>query len=93
MFGLRWDKLAGAITDVCPNLSGKNARLLNGMQNKVTEINLGRKITYLGCIIHWEVLCKSVLKMNHVVDVVTKMVNLIRARALNHRVCCTLGDK
>lgn len=30
-------------------------------------------------------MCKSVLKMNHVVDVVTKTVNLIRARALNHR--------
>ncbi|GCC27427.1 hypothetical protein chiPu_0005851 [Chiloscyllium punctatum] len=32
-----------------------------------------------------EVLCKSVLKINHVVDVVTKIVNFIRARALNHR--------
>ncbi|GCC26196.1 hypothetical protein chiPu_0004611 [Chiloscyllium punctatum] len=31
-----------------------------------------------------EVLCKSVLKINHVVDVVTKIVNFIRARALNH---------
>jgi len=31
------------------------------------------------------VLCKSVLKINHVVDVVTKIVNFIRARALNHR--------
>ncbi|GCC25077.1 hypothetical protein chiPu_0003482 [Chiloscyllium punctatum] len=32
-----------------------------------------------------EVLCKSVLKINHVVDAVTKIVNFIRARALNHR--------
>ncbi|GCC38090.1 hypothetical protein chiPu_0016601 [Chiloscyllium punctatum] len=32
-----------------------------------------------------EVLCKSVLKINHVVDVVTKIVNFMKARALNHR--------
>lgn len=37
------------------------------------------------CIIHQRVLCRSVLKLNHVIDVVTKTVNFIRARALNHR--------
>ncbi|XP_067447162.1 general transcription factor II-I repeat domain-containing protein 2A-like [Thunnus thynnus] len=36
------------------------------------------------CIIHQEVLCKSVLKLNHVVDVVTKLVNFIWERSLNH---------
>ena len=55
------------------------------MQHKVTEINPVQKLTFLHCIIHQEVLCKTVLKMKHVVDVVTKTVNFIRARALNHR--------
>ncbi|KAK0137979.1 General transcription factor II-I repeat domain-containing protein 2B [Merluccius polli] len=32
-----------------------------------------------------QALCKSVLKLSHVVDVVTTTVNFIRARALNHR--------
>ncbi|GCC28423.1 hypothetical protein chiPu_0006853 [Chiloscyllium punctatum] len=31
-----------------------------------------------------EALCKSMLKINHVGDAVTKIVNIIRARALNH---------
>lgn len=78
--GLKWDKLAGVTTDGCPNLTGKNSGLLKRMQDKVTENN-----QFLHCILRQEVLCKSVLKMNHVVDVVTKTVNFIRARALNHR--------
>ncbi|XP_026582021.1 general transcription factor II-I repeat domain-containing protein 2A-like, partial [Pseudonaja textilis] len=69
----------------CPNLTGRNVGLLKRMQDKVTEINPEQKLTFLHCIIHQEVLCRSVLKMNYVVDVVTKTVNFIRARALNHR--------
>ncbi|KAK7886618.1 hypothetical protein WMY93_026239 [Mugilogobius chulae] len=83
--GLKWDKLAGVTTDGCPNLTGKNVGLLKKMQDKVTEMNPEQKLTFLHCIIHQEVLCKSVLKMSHVVDVVTKTVNFIRARSLNHR--------
>lgn len=51
------------------------------MQDKVTEINPVQKVEFLHCILHQHVLCKSVLK----IDVVTKIVNFIRARALNHR--------
>lgn len=83
--GLKWDKLAGVTTDGCPNLTVKNVGLLKRMQDEVTEMNLEQKLTFLHCIIHQEVLCKSVLKMNHAVDVVTKTVNFIRIRALNHR--------
>ncbi len=82
--GLKWDKLTGVTTDGCPNLTGKNVGLLKRMQDKVTEINPEQKLILLHCIIHQEVLCKSVLKINHVIDVVTKIVNFIRARALNH---------
>ena len=82
---LEWEILAGVTTDGCPNLTGKNVGLLKRMQDKVTEMNPEQKLTFLHCILHQEVLCKSVLKMNHVIDVVTKIVNFIRARALNHR--------
>ncbi|XP_061127419.1 general transcription factor II-I repeat domain-containing protein 2B-like [Syngnathus typhle] len=83
--GLRWDRLAGVTTDGCPNLTGKNVGLLKRMQDKVSEIDADQKLVFLHCIIHQHVLCKSVLKINHVIDVVTKIVNFIRARALNHR--------
>ena len=83
--GLKWDRLAGVTTDGCPNLTGKNVGLLKRMQDKVTEIDADQKLVFLHCIIHQHVLCKSVLKINQVIDVVTKIVNFIRARALNHR--------
>ncbi|XP_039623539.1 general transcription factor II-I repeat domain-containing protein 2A-like [Polypterus senegalus] len=85
MLGLEWDKLVSVTTDGCPNLMEKNAGLLRRMQDKVTEINPEQKLIFLHFIIHQEMLCKSVLKISHVVDVVTKIVNFIRARALNHR--------
>ncbi|XP_071059413.1 general transcription factor II-I repeat domain-containing protein 2B-like [Pseudochaenichthys georgianus] len=72
-------------TDGCPNLTGKKFGLLKRMQDKVTGIDADQKLVCLHCIIHQHVLCKSVLKIDHVIDVVTKMVNFIRARALNHR--------
>ncbi|XP_068449722.1 general transcription factor II-I repeat domain-containing protein 2B-like [Clinocottus analis] len=88
--GLRWDRLAGdaslaSPTDGCPNLTGKNVGLLKWMQDKVTEIDADQKLVLLHCIVHQHVLCKSVLKVSHVTDVVTKTVNFIRARALHHR--------
>ena len=55
------------------------------MQDKVTEINAEQKLIFLHCILHQHVLCKLVLKIDGVIDVVTKIVNFIRARALNHR--------
>ena len=67
--------------------------ILKRMQDKVSEINPQLKLLFLHCIIHQEALCKSVLKMYHVTDVVTKLVNFIRARALNHRQCVTLLEE
>ncbi|XP_076022136.1 general transcription factor II-I repeat domain-containing protein 2B-like [Genypterus blacodes] len=63
----------------------KNTGLLKHMHDKVTEIDTDQKFVFFHCIIHQHVLCKSVLKIKHVIDVVTKIVNFIRARALNHR--------
>ncbi|XP_060764588.1 general transcription factor II-I repeat domain-containing protein 2B-like [Neoarius graeffei] len=79
------DKLAGVTTDGCPNMTGENVGLLKRLQDKVNEINADQKVIFLHCILHQHVLCKSVLKINRVIDVVTKTVNFIRARALNHR--------
>ena len=59
----------------------------------MTEMNPVQKLTFLHCIIHEIVLCKSLLKMNNVVDAVTKIVNFIRAKALNHRQFVALLDE
>lgn len=91
--GLKWDRLAGVTTDGCPNITGKNVGLLKRMQDKVTEIDADQKLVFLHCIIHQHVLCKSVLKIDHVIYVVTKIVNFIRARALNHRQFVTLLEE
>ncbi|XP_042337051.1 general transcription factor II-I repeat domain-containing protein 2B-like, partial [Plectropomus leopardus] len=91
--GPKWDRLAGVTTDGCPHLTGKNVGLLKRMQDKMAETDPDQKLVFLHCIIHQHVLCKSVLKMNHVIDVVTKIVNFIRARALNHRQFVTLLEE
>jgi hypothetical protein len=83
--GLRFEKLSSLITDGCPNLTGKNVAFLKRMQDEVAELNPDQTIILLHCIIHLEVLCKCVLKMSHIVDTVTKVVNFIREKSLNHR--------
>lgn len=51
----------------------------------MTEMKPEQKLVFLHCIIHQVMLCKYVLKIYHVTDVVSTTVNFIRARALNHR--------
>lgn len=89
--GLKWDRLTGVTKDGCPNFTGKKVGILKHMQDKVTEIDADQKLVFLHCIIHQHVLCKSVLKTNHVIDV--KIVNFIMARALNHRQFVTLLEE
>ena len=83
--GLKWDKLVGITIDGCPRVTGKNAGLLKRMQNQVTARNPKQKLVFLNCIIHQEVLCKSLLKIGNVTDLVIKIFNFIRARAFQHR--------
>lgn len=45
----------------------------------MTEMNPEQKLVFFHCIVHQEMLYKSVLKINHVTDVVTKIVNFIGA--------------
>ncbi|XP_034001037.1 general transcription factor II-I repeat domain-containing protein 2B-like, partial [Trematomus bernacchii] len=80
--GTDWQVSQRTVVQILPE---KNVGLLKRMQDKVTEIDADQKLVFLHCIIHQHVLCKSVLKINHVIDVVTKIVNFIRARAMNHR--------
>ena len=47
--------------------------------------NHAGELTVYHCIIHQESLCAKALKMEHVMSTITRVVNLIRAKGLNHR--------
>ena len=83
--GLSLDKLASITIDVAPSLTGKHSGLVKLMNDKIKEDFLLHNALSFHCIIHQESLCKSSLKLKHVMDLVVHAVNSIRARGLKHR--------
>ena len=51
----------------------------------MTARNQKEKLVFLHCIVNQEALCKSVLKISNVTDVVIKIINFLWAKALNHK--------
>ena len=78
-------KLASITTDGAPALTGKNVGLIKLLNDKVKREHPLHSVMSFHCIIHQESLCKSVLDLKHVIDPVVHVINLIRARGLNHR--------
>ena len=84
--GLSLDKLASITTDGALSLTGKHSGLVKLMNDKIKEdFLLHSALSSFHCIIHQESLCKSSLKLKHVMDPVARAVNSIRARRLKHR--------
>lgn len=54
-------------------------------RQKVQATNGGQSFWTFHCIFHQEALCCKLLRMDHVMGVVVRTVNLIQARGLNHR--------
>ena len=83
---LTFNKLECVSTDGCPNLAGQKEKGLIYRLRKIVETECpNRSPLFIHCIIHQEVLCKSVLKLEHVTTVVTNIVNYIRGSKLRHR--------
>ena len=55
------------------------------MRERQREENVTDELTAYHCIIHQESLCGKALKMDHVMSIITRAVNFIRAKGLNHR--------
>ena len=83
--GLSLDKLASITTDGAPSLTGKHSGLGKLMNDKIKEDFPLHNALSFHSIIHQESLCKSSLKLKHVMDPVVHAVNSIRARGLKHR--------
>ncbi|XP_076132871.1 general transcription factor II-I repeat domain-containing protein 2A-like [Alosa pseudoharengus] len=80
---LPWDKLCGVTTDGAPAMTGERNGMASMVCRKVRES--GGEAVKMHCIIHQEALCAKTVDVNGVMDTVVKTINLIRAKALNHR--------
>ena len=70
--GLSLDKLASITTDGAPSLKGKHSGLVKLMNDKIKEDFPLHNVLSCHCIIHQESLCKSSLKLKHVLDPVVR---------------------
>ena len=73
-------------------MCGHKSGLVGRIQEKMRENHAG-ELTVHHCIIHQESLCGSALKMEHVMSTITRVVNLIRAKGLNHRQCKSFPEE
>uniref|UniRef100_A0A8C6VWZ3 SPIN-DOC-like zinc-finger domain-containing protein n=1 Tax=Nothobranchius furzeri TaxID=105023 RepID=A0A8C6VWZ3_NOTFU len=67
-----------------PAMCGHTSGLVARMRERMQEQNATGELTAHHCIIHPESLCGKALKMEHVMSTITRAVNFIRARGLNH---------
>ena len=72
--------LVGLSTDGAPAICGKTIGAMALLQE-----HIGRKIIINHCIIHRQVLCRKVLKFDHVMLVVVSIINCLQTRKLKHR--------
>ena len=72
-------------THGAPSLTGKNVGALKKIQDKICENYPDYNLITIHCIIHQQILCKNVLKVEHVTSCFIKLVTLIRSRGLKQR--------
>lgn len=85
-YNLDLSKLCSVATDGAPSMTGVNNGFIKILQTKIRETGSDKPdFHHVHCIIHQEVLCSKVIKLESVLKSVKKMINFIRSRGLNQR--------
>ncbi|UYV66823.1 hypothetical protein LAZ67_4003005 [Cordylochernes scorpioides] len=84
-YNLPQSKLTSVATDEAPSMTGKTNGFVALLRKKLSAISDGSNIHHTHCIIHQEVLCTKVIKMENVLTPIKKFINFIRSRGLNQR--------
>lgn len=82
--GADWSRAVSLATDGAPSMVRRKAGVATKFCDKVQTANGGQEFWAFHCIVHQLALCCKTLLMDHVMSVVVKTVNFIRARGLNH---------
>ncbi|KZC15100.1 General transcription factor II-I repeat domain-containing protein 2 [Dufourea novaeangliae] len=83
-YKLPLEKFVCLATDGAPTMTGITKGVVARLKETCKQHG-NNNFEHFHCIIHQQVLCSKVLNIGHVLKIVTKIVNYIRARGLNHR--------
>ena len=81
---LSLSKLVGLTKDGTPSITGKKDGAVAPFKKHLRESKFEQDLLTVHCVIHQEILCAKTLKMTHVMELVVKCVNEIRAKGLKH---------
>ncbi|UYV64814.1 hypothetical protein LAZ67_3002058, partial [Cordylochernes scorpioides] len=84
-YNLPQSKLTSVATDGVSSMTGKTNGFVALLRKKLSEISDGSNVHHTHCIIHQEVLCTKVIKMENVLTPIKKFINFIRSRGLFQR--------
>lgn len=83
---LNLSKLSSVATDGAPSMTGVNNGFIKLLQTRIKETYKDiPDFHHVHCIIHQEILCSKVIKVESVLKAVKKIINFIRSRGLNQR--------
>lgn len=84
-YGLAMSKLAFLCTDGAADMVDRHNGVAVKVRTKIENPHSNSSFAHFHCIIHQQNLCSKIVKLDHVLCLVTKTVNYIRGRTLNHR--------